>query len=64
MNREKQHDLPLSLKAAIVLDQLRERIRWLHNSIRTEGAYVYWVRVIIWFLVLSNGQTWGLPSGA
>ncbi|MCA2999096.1 MAG: phage integrase N-terminal SAM-like domain-containing protein [Rhodocyclaceae bacterium] len=27
-----------------MLDQLRERIRYLHYSIRTEEAYVYWVR--------------------
>jgi len=32
-----------------VLDQLRERIRYLHYSIRTEEAYVNWVRSCIRF---------------
>jgi hypothetical protein len=33
-----------ALKSAKMLDQLRERIRYLHYSIRTEETYVYWVR--------------------
>jgi len=37
------------LKSAKVLDQLRERIRYLHYSIRTEQVYVYWVRLFIRF---------------
>lgn len=32
------------LRAPKVLDQLRERIRYLHYSLRIEEAYVYWVR--------------------
>ena len=32
-----------------LLDQLRERIRCLHHSLRTEEAYVYWVRIYIRF---------------
>ncbi|MBK7685684.1 MAG: phage integrase N-terminal SAM-like domain-containing protein [Rhodocyclaceae bacterium] len=39
-------DLP-ALRAVKLLDQLRERIRYLHYSIRTEEAYVYWVRAFI-----------------
>ena len=38
-----------ALKAAKVLDQLRERIRYLHYSPRTEDAYVHWVRAFIRF---------------
>ena len=37
------------LKASKVLDQLRERVRYLHYSLRTEQAYVYWVRHYIRF---------------
>lgn len=37
------------LRSAKVLDQLRERIRYLHYSLRTEQAYVYWVRAFIRF---------------
>ncbi len=40
--------LPL-LGSAKVLDQLRERIRYFHYSIRTEDAYVHWVRAFIRF---------------
>ena len=41
-------------KAARVLDQLRERIRYLNYSIRTEDAYVYWVRSFIRLLPLKS----------
>jgi integron integrase len=32
-----------------VLDQLRGRLRYLHYSLRTEDAYVYWVKAFIRF---------------
>lgn len=32
-----------------LLDQLRTRIRYLHYSLRTEKAYVFWVRRFIYF---------------
>jgi integron integrase len=32
-----------------LLDQLRERIRYMHYSIRTEEAYVYWVSLFVRF---------------
>jgi hypothetical protein len=35
------------LRSVKVLDQLRERIRYLHYSLRTEQAYVHWVRARI-----------------
>ena len=37
------------LKSVRLLDQLRERIRLLHYSLRTEEAYVYWARAYIRF---------------
>lgn len=37
------------LRSVKVLDQLRERIRYLHYSLRTEQAYVRWVRAFIRF---------------
>lgn len=37
------------LHSGKLLDQLRERIRYLHYSLRTEEAYVYWVRGFIRF---------------
>jgi integron integrase len=38
-----------ALRSVKVLDQLRERIRYMHYSRRTEEAYVHWVRAFIRF---------------
>ena len=35
------------LRSVRLLDQLRERIRYLHYSLSTEKAYVHWVRFFI-----------------
>jgi integron integrase len=35
------------LSSTRLLDQLRERLRYLHYSLRTEKSYVYWVR---WYI--------------
>ena len=37
------------LQSVRILGQLRERIRCLHCSVRTEEAYVYWTRTFIRF---------------
>lgn len=37
------------LTAVKLLDQVRERVRYLHYSIRTEEAYVYWIRGFVRF---------------
>ncbi len=50
------------LKSVKVLDQLRERIRYLHYSIRTEETYVYWVRTFIRFHGLQHPATMGDPE--
>jgi hypothetical protein len=36
---------PLASKR--LLDQVRERIRYLHYSLKTEKAYLYWVRFFV-----------------
>ena len=43
----KKHMPPL--QATRILDQIRERIRYLHHSLRTGKAYVYWARAFIRF---------------
>ncbi len=48
MNSAYSPDLP-PLQSTRLLDQLRERIRYLHYSIRTEQAYVHWVQTFIRF---------------
>ena len=35
------------LQSTRVLDQIRERSRYLHYSLSTEKAYVYWARFFI-----------------
>jgi len=36
-------------QSARLLDQVRERVRYLHYSLRTEEAYLYWIRGFIRF---------------
>ena len=36
-----------ALQSPRLLDQVRERIRYLHYSLRTEQAYVHWVRAFV-----------------
>ena len=36
-----------SFTSTRLLDQLRERLRYLHYSLQTEKAYLYWVRFLI-----------------
>lgn len=40
-------DMPTAPTSGRLLDQVRERARYLHYSLRTEKAYVYWVRFFI-----------------
>ena len=35
------------LKSTRLLDQMRERIRYMHYSLSTENVYLYWVRFFI-----------------
>ena len=41
--------MPIDAPPVRLLDQLRSQIRYLHYSIRTEQAYVYWVRSFVRF---------------
>jgi len=45
---DEERPLP-ALKSPRLLDQVRERIRMLHYSMRTEEAYVHWCRAYIRF---------------
>jgi hypothetical protein len=47
------------LRLPRVIDQLRERIRFLHYSFRTEDAYVYWVKCSIRFHGLRHSVLMG-----
>lgn len=50
------------LRASKILDQLRERIRYLHYSLRTEEIYVYWVRAYIRFHGIRHPATMAGPE--
>ena len=50
------------LQALRLLDQVRERIRYLHYSIRTEDAYVHWVRGFVRFHGLRHPAEMGAPE--
>lgn len=55
--------LPLpTLRSEKLLDQLRERIRYLHYSMRTEQAYVHWARAFIHFHDRRHPADMGRPE--
>ena len=46
-----------SLQSTRLLDQVRERIRYMHYSLKTEKAYLYWIRFFIrWSATQSGGM--------
>ena len=45
-----------------LLDTLRERLRYMHYSLRTEEAYVYWVRQFVKWAGLRHPRTMGVAE--
>lgn len=50
------------LVAPRLLDQVRERTRYLHYSIRTETAYVHWVKAYVHFHGLRHPRDMGVAE--
>ncbi len=50
------------LQAKRLIDQVRERMRYLHYSLRTEQAYVYWVRWFVRFHGVRHPKEMGAPE--
>ena len=50
------------LRATRLLDQVRERVRGLHYSLRTEEAYVFWCRDFVRFHGLRHPVEMGGPE--
>jgi integron integrase len=48
---------PIPLKSTRLLDQVRERIRYLHYSLSTETTYVHWVKFFVRWHGRNNGDT-------
>jgi integrase len=61
INKNAKSSKPI-LQAPRLLDQLRESIRYKHYSMRTEDAYVYWVRWYIRFHGLRHPRDMGAPE--
>jgi len=49
-------------KTPRLLDEVRERIRSMHYSIRTEEAYLYWIKGYIRFHALRHPRDMGQPE--
>ena len=50
------------LQATRLLDQVRERVRYFHYSVRTEEAYVFWVKGYVNFHGLRHPRELGVPD--
>ncbi len=50
------------LQAKRLLDQVRERLRYSHYSMRTEQTYVYWVRWFVRFHGVRHPKEMGAPE--
>ena len=50
------------LQSAQLLDQLGERIRYMHSSLRTEQAYLYWTRFFIRWYGMKHPRSMGAPE--
>ena len=50
------------LHSTRILGQLRERLRYMHYSLRTEQSYVYWVRMFIHFHSLRHPREMAQPE--
>ena len=45
-----------------LLDAVRQRVRYLHYSLRTEQAYVHWIRGFVRFHGMRHPRTMGQPE--
>lgn len=51
-----------SFKSTRLLDQLRERVRYLHYSLSTEKSYLYWVRFFVRWHGMKHPRDMGAPE--
>ena len=58
MNRFNRSDKPdwVPPRSARLLDQVRERVRYLHYSLQTEKVYVYWAKAFVLWAARSGGE--------
>jgi integron integrase len=53
---------PPALQSIRLLDQVRERARYLHYSLRTEKAYLYWIRFFVRWHGMKHPRDMGAPE--
>lgn len=58
INKSDKHGKP-ALTSSRILDQLRERLRYMHYSLQTEKNYVYWTRWYIRWNGVRHPKTMG-----
>ena len=58
MNRFNRSDNPdwVPPRSARLLDQVRERVRYLHHSLQTEKVYVYLAKAFVLWTARSSGS--------
>lgn len=56
MNRNNRSDTPdwVPPRSVKLLDQVRERVRYLHYSLQTEKAHVYWAKAFVLWATRSH----------
>lgn len=65
MNRYIRSDKPdwVPPRSIKLLDQVRERVRYLHYSLQTEKAYVYWAKAfVLWVARPAHWMRWHLQT--
>lgn len=57
MNRHRKADKPdwVPPRSVKLLDQVRERVRYLRYSLQTEKAYVYSAKAFVWWAARTQG---------
>ena len=50
------------LQSIRLLDQVRERIRYLHYSLSTDKLYLYWIRFFIRWYEMRHPREMGAPQ--
>lgn len=64
MNRLNGSDKPDGVppRSARLLDQVRERFRYLHDSLQTEKACVYWAKAFVLLGARGRANALTLPA--
>jgi hypothetical protein len=64
MHRLNRSDKPdwIPPRSAKLLDQVRERVRYLHDSLQTEKVCVYWAKAFVLWAARGTANAMALPA--